>query len=43
MQAIMERGSISTFPSFCLHKVEPVTSGERWSLVIWIHGPDRFR
>ena len=43
MQAIMERGSISTFPSFCLHKVEPVTSGERWSLVIWIHGPDRFK
>ena len=43
VEAIMERGSISTFPSFCLHKVEPVTSGERWSLVIWIHGPDRFR
>ena len=40
---IMERGSISTFPSFMPHKVEPVESGNRWSLVSWIHGPDRFR
>jgi PKHD-type hydroxylase len=43
LSVIPERGSITTFPSFCLHKVEPVTSGERWSLVIWIHGPDRFK
>jgi PKHD-type hydroxylase len=43
MDVIMERGSISTFPSYMPHKVEPVESGERWTLVSWIHGPDRFR
>jgi len=43
VDAIMERGAITTFPSFCLHKVHPVTKGERWTLVIWIHGPDRFK
>ena len=43
MDVIMERGSISTFPSYMPHKVEPVTSGKRWSLVSWIHGPDRFK
>jgi PKHD-type hydroxylase len=43
MDVIMERGSISTFPSYMPHKVEPVTSGERWTLVTWIHGPDRFK
>jgi PKHD-type hydroxylase len=32
-------GSCIIFPSFILHKVEPVTSGTRESLVCWIHGP----
>ncbi|MEO0810225.1 MAG: 2OG-Fe(II) oxygenase [Pseudomonadota bacterium] len=27
------------FPSFVLHRVTPVTCGERYSLVLWAHGP----
>lgn len=38
-----EQGSIAMFPSYCLHRVIPVTRGERWAMVIWIHGPDRFK
>lgn len=43
MQATKEQGSIGMFPSFCLHRVTPVTKGERWVIVIWINGPDRFK
>jgi PKHD-type hydroxylase len=43
MQASKEQGSIGMFPSFCLHRVTPVTRGERWVIVIWINGPDRFK
>jgi PKHD-type hydroxylase len=32
---IRPRGSIIIFPSFCWHRVAPVTSGTRYSLVIW--------
>ena len=32
---IRPRGSIIVFPSFCWHRVAPVTSGTRYSLVIW--------
>jgi len=32
---IRPRGSIIVFPSFCWHRVEPVTKGKRYSLVIW--------
>lgn len=35
-----KRGFIAFFPSFFLHKVTPVTRGERQSLVLWITGPD---
>lgn len=38
-----ERGSIHMFPSYMLHKVNQITKGERYALVIWIHGPERFR
>jgi PKHD-type hydroxylase len=34
------RGSLIAFPSFALHRVTPVTSGERKSLVIWVGGPE---
>jgi PKHD-type hydroxylase len=37
-----ERGMMIAFPSYGLHRVVPVTSGTRKSLVIWITGP-RFR
>jgi len=32
---IRPRGSIIVFPSFCWHRVSPVTRGTRYSLVIW--------
>ena len=32
------KGSILLFPSFCLHKVHPVTKGKRNSLVLWVSG-----
>lgn len=38
-----ERGSVHLFPSYMPHKVTPITKGERYALVIWIHGPKRFR
>lgn len=37
-----EQGSITMFSSYALHRVSPVTLGERWVMVIWIHGSDRF-
>lgn len=33
------RGMATVFPSFVLHRVTPVTSGTRWSLTLWSHGP----
>ncbi len=38
----MTKGSIVVFPSFILHRVKPVLSGVRKSLVIWVEGP-KFR
>jgi len=35
----LKRGRAWFFPSFLLHRVAPVTKGERKSLVLWIHGP----
>lgn len=34
-----QRGMAMIFPSFVLHRVTPVTAGERWSLTLWSHGP----
>lgn len=34
-----KKGMLAAFPSFTLHKVSPVTSGIRRSLVVWIGGP----
>ena len=34
-----ERGECIIFPSWLPHKVNPVTSGKRISLVAWIQGP----
>lgn len=34
-----QRGLATVFPSFVLHRVTPVTSGTRWSLTLWAHGP----
>ncbi len=32
-------GTAAIFPAFILHRVTPVTAGERWSLTLWTHGP----
>jgi len=32
-------GTVIVFPSYLSHRVTPVTRGERWSLVAWVHGP----
>lgn len=34
-----EKGLVVTFPSYTLHEVSPVTKGDRYSLVAWVHGP----
>jgi PKHD-type hydroxylase len=36
--ASREKGALIIFPSYALHKVHPVTQGERRSLVAWIVG-----
>lgn len=36
------KGLVIAFPSFVLHRVTPVTSGVRRSLVVWLSGP-KFR
>ena len=39
---ILPKGSIIVFPSFVWHRVKPVTSGTRYSLVVWhLGGPFR--
>jgi len=35
-----QRGMTVFFPSHTLHEVTPVTKGERYSLVAWVHGPN---
>jgi PKHD-type hydroxylase len=34
-----QKGMVTMFPSYTLHEVTPVTKGERYSLVAWVHGP----
>lgn len=34
-----ERGLVAVFPSYQLHRVTPVTKGNRYSLVAWLVGP----
>ena len=38
-QAERARGTLIVFPSFLMHRVTPVTSGIRKSLVAWVAGP----
>lgn len=42
-EATREQGSINSFPSYMPHKVTNITKGERYALVIWVHGSRRFR
>lgn len=34
------QGYATFFPSYLLHKVTPVTKGTRYSLVVWVYGPN---
>lgn len=43
LTAPKEAGAIVLFPAFMLHRVTPVTTGERWSIVGWVQGQDQFR
>jgi hypothetical protein len=36
-------GSVHLFPSYTIHKVTPIISGKRYSLVMWFNGARRFR
>lgn len=42
-EATREQGAINMFPSYMPHQVTPVTKGERYALVVWVHGSRRFR
>ena len=37
-EAMMQKGSVITFPSFAAHRVTPVTKGKRMSLIGWLLG-----
>ena len=39
----MEVGDMVLFPSYVLHKVKPITKGERWSLVTWGQDTKQFK
>lgn len=39
IQAKKQKGLVYAFPSWVLHRVSPVTSGIRRSLVVWVSGP----
>tara|TARA_B100001109_G_C18863137_1_gene475187 strand:- start:173 stop:793 length:621 start_codon:yes stop_codon:yes gene_type:complete len=43
MSTTREQGAIALFPSYILHRVKPVLSGERWCVVGWIQGQQHFR
>ena len=38
IEANNEVGSLTLFPSYLLHRVTPVVSGVRRSLVLWVSG-----
>jgi PKHD-type hydroxylase len=38
-QMIRQKGTVIVFPSYLVHRVTPVTKGERKALVSWIEGP----
>jgi len=39
LTAEQKKGRVIAFPSYVLHKVEPVTKGFRKSIVVWVTGP----
>jgi PKHD-type hydroxylase len=43
IQAPRGQGDIVMFPSYMLHRVTPIRSGERWAIVGWVQGLNSFR
>ncbi len=41
-QQLRQKGTLISFPAYCLHRVAPVTKGQRYVVVGWLHG-DSFR
>jgi len=39
IKASRDRGMMTFFPSWAMHRVTPVTEGVRYSLVCWVSGP----
>ena len=39
LKAEQKKGRVLAFPSYVIHKVEPVTKGFRKSIVVWVTGP----
>ena len=39
-QSSRKKGSIIAFPSLFTHQVNPIVTGERWSLISWAWGPE---
>lgn len=39
ISAPLAQGTATVFPGFVLHRVTPVTTGARYSLTVWAHGP----
>ena len=39
IKASRDRGMMTLFPSWAMHRVTPVTEGVRYSLVCWVSGP----
>ena len=35
----LKAGTVAVFPAWVKHRVKPVTSGTRYSLVAWMNGP----
>ncbi len=43
IQAPKRKALVAVFPSFLVHRVAPVLSGTRYSLVAWVAGPHPFK
>ncbi len=39
LSVLRQKGTLAIFPAFWLHRVSPVTKGERTVVVGWVHGP----
>jgi len=39
----LTQGSLIVFPSYLVHRVQPVVSGERWAVASWALGPAPIR